>query len=265
MPAIAALHAFLEEFAPARLAESWDNVGLLVGDRQAEVRRLMTCLTVTPTTVDEAIDGRADLIVTHHPLPFSAVKRLTSDTIAGRLLLKLIAAGVAVYSPHTAFDSAAEGINQRLSEGLGLTDITALVPHQEGQGAGRWGRVDGSPALGELAQRLMTFLGIGSLQIVGNREQKIGTVAVACGAAGEFLEAARKVPCQAMVLGEARFHTCLEAEAWGVGLLLPGHFASERFAVEELAALLAKQFPEIQAWASREERDPLEWIADRKT
>jgi len=261
--AIEALYAFLEEFAPRRLAESWDNVGLLVGDRQADVRRLMTCLTVTPTTVDEAIDGRADLIVTHHPLPFSAVKRLTSDTTAGRLLLKLISAGVAVYSAHTAFDSAAEGINQRLAEGLGLTEIAALVPHQEGQGAGRWGKLDGSPTLGELAQRLMEFLRIANLQIVGNRQEKIRTVAVACGAAGEFLEVARKVSCNAMVLGEARFHACLEAEAWGIGLLLPGHFASERFAVEALAGLLGRRFPEIQCWASRQERDPLEWIAAR--
>ena len=75
--------------------------------------------------------------------------------------------------------------------------------------------------------------------MVGNGEQKIGTVAVACGAAGEFLDAATRSGSDAMVLGEARFHTCLEAEAWGIGLLLPGHFASERFAVEELAGLLA--------------------------
>ena len=191
MPAVEAFHTFLEQFAPPRLAESWDNVGLLVGDRQAEVRRLMTCLTVTPATVDEAVDGRADLVVTHHPLPFSALKKLTSDTVVGRMLLRLIAAGVAVYSPHTAFDSAADGINQRLAEGLGLSDIAALVPHEEGQGAGRWGKVEGSPTLGELAQRLMEFLGIANLQIVGSVGQRIRTVAVACGAAGEFLEAAQ--------------------------------------------------------------------------
>ncbi len=80
---------------------------------------------------------------------------------------------------------------------------------------------------------------------------------MACGAAGEFLEVARTVGADAMVLGEARFHTCLEAEAWGIGLLLPGHFASERFAVEELAGLLGEQFPEVHVWASRQERDPL--------
>ncbi len=260
---IEAFLAFLEKVAPPRLAESWDNVGLLVGDRRREVRRLMTCLTVTPTTVDEAIDGRADLIVTHHPLPFAAVKRLTSDTIVGRMLLKLIAAGVAVYSPHTAFDSAAEGINQRLAEGLELTDIAPLLPHQEGQGAGRWGKIDGSLELGSLAQRLMKFLGIANLQIVGKVQQEISTVAVACGAAGEFLELARKAGCDAMVLGEARFHTCLEAEAWEIGLLLPGHFASERFAVVDLAGLLSRRFPEVHVWASRQEHDPLQWIDTR--
>jgi dinuclear metal center YbgI/SA1388 family protein len=263
MVTIETFQAFLEEFAPLRLAEPWDNVGLLVGDRRMEVRRLMTCLTVTPTTVDEAIHAHADLIVTHHPLPFSAVKRLTSDTIAGRMLLTLIAAGVAVYSPHTAFDSAAEGINQRLAERLGLTDIAPLVPHQEGQGAGRWGKVDGSLALGELAQRLMQFIGIGNLQIVGNVQQKVRSVAVACGAADEFLEVARTTGSDAMVLGEARFHTCLEAEAWGIALLLPGHFASERFAVEELARLLGREFPDVQVWGSRQERDPLQRIDAR--
>ena len=70
MAVIEDLHAFLEKFAPPRLAESWDNVGLLVGDRQSEVRRLMTCLTVTPATADEAIRDRADLIVSHHPSLF---------------------------------------------------------------------------------------------------------------------------------------------------------------------------------------------------
>ncbi len=149
---IQAIETFLEEFAPPRLAESWDNVGLLVGDRQTEVRRIMTCLTVTPRTIEEAVSGGAELIVTHHPLPFSAIKRLTTDTIVGRSLLKLISAGIAVYSPHTAFDSAAEGINQRLAEGLALSGIAPLVPQSEGQGTGRLGQFKPPITLGEMAQ-----------------------------------------------------------------------------------------------------------------
>ncbi len=109
MLTIAAIAAFLEDIAPLRLAEEWDNVGLLVGDPARPVERVMTCLTVTPQSAAEAIEAGADLIVTHHPLPFAPTKRITTDTTSGRLLLDLIAAQVAVYSPHTAFDSAAAG------------------------------------------------------------------------------------------------------------------------------------------------------------
>ena len=259
MSTVADITAFVQELAPFHLAEEWDNVGLLVGRREQPVKRLMTCLTVTPASAAEAIRERADLIVTHHPLPFVATKRLTDETTVGRLLLDLIAARVAVFSAHTAFDSAGEGINQRLAEGLGLADAQPLIPHVEGHGSGRFGRLPTPLTLGELSARLKTFLGIEHLQMVGQDARRVNTVAVACGAAGEFLEAANRQGCEAMVVGETRFHTCLEAEALGMGLLLPGHFASERFAMETLAEVLAGQFPELSVWASRAERDPIEW------
>jgi len=260
MPAVAAIAAFLEQVAPFRLAEDWDNVGLLVGRRDQEVRKVMTCLTVTPESAAEAVEAGVDLIVSHHPMPFLAMKRLTADTTAGRLLLELIAAHVAVYSPHTAFDSAEQGINQRIAEGLGLHGITPLLPNPEGQGTGRWGWLAEPVVLGELAERLKKFLSIEQMQIVGQPERLIRTVAIGCGAADELLDAARANGCDAMVLGEARFHTCLEAQAADIGLLLPGHFASERFAVERLAESLGRQFPEVEVWASRRESDPIRWL-----
>lgn len=260
MTTIDTITAFLDRFAPPRLAEEWDNVGLLVGDRRREVRRVVTCLTITPESAAEAIERGAELIVSHHPLPFTAVKRITTDTTVGRMLLDLIAARTAIYSPHTAFDSAAEGINQRLAEGLGLRGITPFVPHSEGQGSGRCGWLEEPLQLSDLAQRAKQFLKVEGLQMVGDAGQLVRTVAVVCGAAGEFLEAACAAGCDAMLTGETRFHTCLEAEALGVGLLLAGHFASERFGVEFLAGVLARQFPEIEVWASQRERDPICWI-----
>jgi putative NIF3 family GTP cyclohydrolase 1 type 2 len=104
MLTVADIAEFLNEFAPPVLAEEWDNVGLLVGRAQAPVERVMTCLTITPASAREAIEGRAQLIVTHHPLPFRPLKRLTDEAPEGSLLLDLIGAGVAVFSPHTAFD-----------------------------------------------------------------------------------------------------------------------------------------------------------------
>jgi dinuclear metal center YbgI/SA1388 family protein len=253
----------LAQFAPPRLAEEWDNVGLLVGDSRQPVRRVMTCLTVTPASVAEAVAERADLIVTHHPLPFQPLKRLTADHTPGRLLLDLIAARIAVYSPHTAFDSAAAGINQQLAEALGLSEIEPLVPKPAeagGQGAGRRGRLGPPIPLSELAERLKAFLHLQGLQLVGDLRREIQHVAVACGAAGEFLAPAWQAGCQVLVTGETNFHTCLEAEAREVALLLPGHYASERFAVETLAGHLQRQFGELVVWPSRQERDPLRWI-----
>ena len=98
------------------------------------------------------------------------------------------------------------------------------------------------------------------MQMVGGPQQPVRTVAVACGAAGEFLDPARQLGCDCLLLGEARFHTCLEAEAAGIGLLLAGHFASERFAQESLAEILARRFPELEVWASRQECDPVRWV-----
>jgi dinuclear metal center YbgI/SA1388 family protein len=248
---------FLEQFAPPRLAEDWDNVGLLVGDRNADVRKVMTCLTITPESAKEAIDEDANLIVAHHPLPFSAVKRITADTVVGRMLLDLIAARIAVYSSHTAFDSAPWGINRQLAEGLGLEDIEPLRIHPDGDGSGRYGSLEFSVTLSELGEKLKRFLRIDTLQLVGHAEKKIKKVAVACGAAGEFLPLAHEKQCDCLVVGETRFHTCLEAEALDVALLMPGHFASERFALECLAEVLAEQFPKLEIWPSKREKDPI--------
>ncbi len=118
----------LDRLAPLELAESWDNVGLLLGDRQAEVTRALTCLTLTPDVAEEAIQSGTTLIVTHHPILFKPVQRLTADTTEGRMLGRLMQAGIAVYSPHTAWDNASRGINQQLAERLGLRDIVPLRP-----------------------------------------------------------------------------------------------------------------------------------------
>jgi dinuclear metal center YbgI/SA1388 family protein len=274
MTTIHEITGFLEQFAPVHLAEEWDNVGLLVGDRGREAKQVMTCLTITPESAAEAVEEKADLIVTHHPLPFMAMKRITTDTTPGRLLWDLISARISIYSPHTAFDSAREGVNQRLAVGLGLRGIqplknftgafkgtgTELCSEPVPMGAGRWGWLEESLTLASLCERLKMFLHVDRLQAVGDPAKTIRTVAVACGAADELLTAAQASGCDSMVIGESRFHTCLEAEATQIALLLPGHFASERFAVECLAEVLGKQFPQLKIWASRRERDPLHWM-----
>ena len=263
MVKLAAICDFLETFAPKRLAEDWDNVGLLVGDASEDVARLMTCLTITPASAAEAIERNAQLIVVHHPLPFRPLKQITTGSTAGKLVWQLARAGIAVYSPHTAFDSAKAGINQRLAEGLGLGNIAPLAPiadDVEGLGAGRMGQLPSATRIADFAESIKSFLKLGGLHVVGLAGSQIKFPAVACGSAGQFLESAINAGCDALVTGETSFHTCLEAEARGVALFLPGHFASERFAVDELAATLSGEFESLEIWASEREKDPLSWV-----
>lgn len=262
---LAQLRRFLDSFAPPALSEDWDNVGLLVGDAEKQVQRVMTCLTITPASCAEAVSKGVDLIVAHHPLPFKPLRRLTTESTPGRLLLELIQAKVAVYSPHTAFDSAAEGINQQLAEGIGLVEIQPLVLSPSGVGenlgSGRCGLFVDAVPLAEITQRLKSFLKISGLHAVGPEKAAISSVALACGSGGSFLEHAIAQNIDLLITGEASFHTCLEAEANGVKMLLAGHYASERFAVEHLAKVIAHEFPQLTVWASADEADPLRWLS----
>ena len=262
MPTVQQFCAFLEGFAPRRLAEDWDNVGLLVGDRKRPAERVMTCLTVTPESVEEAVTEGVDLVVTHHPLPFRPLKRITADSVTGEMLLRLVENKCAVYSPHTSFDSASEGINQRLALGLGIVDPQPLQPFESDPdelGAGRWGRLANPIPLGNFIDTAKQLLQLDGLHVVGKTEQTVSKIAVACGSAGQFLQPALRQGCDCLVTGETNFHTCLEAKANHAALVLPGHYASERFALVALAELLCAEFPDCRVWASTQESDPLSW------
>ncbi len=248
--------------APLRLAESWDNVGLLVGDRRRLVSRVMTCLTVTPEVVAEARDCGVNLLITHHPLPFKPLSKITSDTYSGKMLLDLIAGDIAVYSAHTAFDSAAEGINAMWADWLGLKNIQPLEPRTTETdldlGSGRYGRLPAPISLERLAHEIAEYVGASHFRLVeSSPDPSVLKVAIACGSGGSFVPLAKRAGCQALITGEATFHQCLEARASGVSLVLLGHYYSERFAMERLAERLASEMSDLSVFVSERDLDPL--------
>jgi dinuclear metal center YbgI/SA1388 family protein len=265
---------FLSDYAPAELAEDWDNTGLLIGQRDDVVSSIMTCLTLTPDVAEEAVSKGASLVVTHHPILFRAVQRLTDETSEGRMLLSLIRAGVAVYSPHTSYDSAYEGVNRQLAESLNLTDVRPLRVAEGGGdsenadqpdaadepvGSGRFGDLPSAVSLAEFVEQVKQALGVNHTWFVGDSSATIRRVGIACGAAAEFMGDAAREGCDVLLTGEARFHACLEARTRGIALVLPGHYPTERPAMENLAELLSLQFPDLDVWASDVEADPVKW------
>lgn len=256
---------FLREFAPPELAEDWDNVGLLIGDPADEIRFVMTCLTLTPNVADEAILRGAQLVVSHHPVLFRPVQRLTAETSEGRMLLSLIRAGISVYSPHTSYDSAADGINAQLARLFDLRGVQPLRPRDalasetQSVGSGRWGRLLSTTSLRDLIDRVKPALRVSTVQFVGDLDRPITKLGIACGAAAEFLRDTAKLGCEALLTGEARFHSCLEAEAANIALILPGHFATERPAMEQLANVLRSRVAGLVVQASQSEYDPVKF------
>ncbi len=261
MPLVQEIAEYLEREAPLYLAEEWDNVGLLLGDPLGPVQRALTCLTLTEDVAEEAVRCQTQLVVTHHPILFRKVRRLTTQTAEGRTLLRLAAGGIAVYSPHTSYDSAADGINQQLAAGLELSNTRPIrpLPEDPGSGSGRIGELAQPCSLEELLTQIRVAFRLPRLQFTRGDGRKILRVGLACGSAAEFLGDTDQLGGDVLVTGEARFHALLEARARGVGLVLLGHFASERPAVERLAERLSREFPGLAVHASEVESDPLEW------
>src|SRR5262249_6931382 len=139
-------------------------------------------------------------------------------------------------------------------------DVYPLRPVVSGRGAGRIGRLPQAASVQELGQRLKKSLGALFVQVVGEPARSVERVAMACGAAGEFLADAVAAGAHVFVTGEMRFHDYLAARAQNIALLLPGHYATERFGVEALAELLEKAFPGIHVSASRREHDPVSLV-----
>ncbi len=250
----------MESIAPTALSEAWDNTGLLLGDANASVERVQTCLTLTTETVAEAVARSASLVISHHPLPFKPLARITTSSQAGRLIWELSRAGISVYSPHTSWDSAERGINALLAEKLQLRNVCALIPAGREEfsslGAGRIGDLGQSTELQTVTQDLLNVLPNCRPRGV-DCGRAIRRIAVACGSGGSLLAAAGSSGCDLFVTGEATFHMCLEAQAMGISLLMVGHFASEHFAMQDLAEWLKAAFPTLDVWPSKNEKDPV--------
>lgn len=270
-PVVADIELWLCELAPAELAESWDNVGLLVGDPNSRVERVMTCLSLSPETLSEAIERQAEVVVAHHPLPFRPINRLTTDSYAGRLLWGLASHGISLVSPHTAWDGASQGINQQAAQRLGLLDIQPLQSIAidrrltadrtlDAVGVGRQGRLPKPSSLRHLASHVASLFPDCRLRLVGADDRPVQTLGLACGSGGSLMGLAHRRGCDCLITGEVTYHQALEARGLDLALILTGHLASERYAMQRLVELIEHRFPSLEVWLSERETDPVRAI-----
>ena len=233
----------MERIAPRRLAEEWDNPGLLVGSPHDEVRKILVALDVREETVERAIEDGCDLIVAHHPLIFRALKALRTDDATGCKIARLIKADIAVFAAHTNLDSAAGGVNDVLAERLELHDVAPLVEGAADSepGLGRIGSLRAEFSLEDFAALVKEKLGLSSMRIACAGERRISRVALCGGSGAEFVGRAAAKGADAYVTGDVKYHDAERAIGLGIHVLDAGHFATEQPIVARLAERLKKE------------------------
>ena len=229
--------SLVDEIAPFNLAEEWDNVGLLLGYRKMEVRRILVALDITNAVVEEAETLGCQLIVTHHPFMFKPIRRLTDDTREGRLILRLAASGIAHIAAHTNLDAAQGGVNDTLIRTIGAGNI-------RGEGCFRVGDI--VPAtFGQLCKYVSQKLDA-QVRTYGDPGRVVHSVGCCSGSGSELYREAMKLGADCFVTGEVRHNIALDALSEGCLMIEAGHYETERIICPIFSEALQKRLNELQ-------------------
>ena len=264
MPTVVDILQYIESIAPPYMAQSWDNVGLLCGRKDREVKKILVALDPFRNVIAEAIEEKADLIVTHHPLIFrDSILALNEDTETTRNLLTLVEHGIAAINAHTNLDLAPGGINDVLAATLGLENITVITA----EGADSEGRPFGLLRSGTVAeQSLDTFLSTvkSKLQCDGLRfvdgGKSVRKVAVGGGSCADGMYEALSAGCDTFVTSDIKYNQFRTAYELGLNLVDAGHFHTENPTMPVLAAKLRLKFPEITVKLSENHWDCMKFF-----
>jgi dinuclear metal center YbgI/SA1388 family protein len=253
MPRLADVIEILDALYPPHTAADWDAVGLVVGDPDAEVGRIVFAVDPVAATVGEAIEAGADLLLTHHPLFLRGVHGVPGTTAKGRLVHRLIASECALFTAHTNADVASPGVSDCLAARLGLTDVRILAAPDEssassggtgGLGYGRVGVLDRPTTLRDLLRTAVGALPetASGLRAAGDPDRLVRTVAVCGGAGDAFLAAAVASGADVYLTADLRHHPASEhgesSGTSGPALIDAPHWASERPWLDDVAARL---------------------------
>ncbi len=234
---VADIIKIMEEIAPPAMAEDWDNVGLMLGRRCKAVKKLLLALDITGEVVQQAIAQKADMIITHHPLIFRGLKRVTDNEWQQELLLTLAEKGIAVYSAHTNLDCVSSGVNDVLAKKLHLDNVDVL---DSDNGLGRIGIVPAC-SLQEFAVTIKKVLRADYVA-VGDAGKQVHKVAVCGGAGSDLISLALLCGADTLVTGDIKYHEAQQAVFSGLNVIDAGHQPTELPVMDDLADRLSQRF-----------------------
>ena len=229
----------IEKEYPPELAYEWDNSGLFFGDLQKEISCVLVTLDVTPEIINEAIENKAELILSHHPVLMDGVKTLSDNSMQSEMLLSLVKNDIAVYSAHTNMDTAAFGINQKLAELFELCDIVVMEndkPYPD-CGLGRVGNLKTKMRLFDFCEVVKEKLNTPFVRVSGE-DREINRVAFASGSCGEYIPSAIKKGAKVIVTADIKYHHAIEYVHDGIAIIDAGHYPTEIIVMDMFNDLL---------------------------
>lgn len=232
---------YIQGFAPLCLAMPYDNCGILVGDSEKEVSKAIVTLDITSDVIDEAVRKGAELIISHHPIIFSPLKSVLSDSC----VYKLIQSGITALCMHTNLDLSQEnGVNITLTKALGLENIATV----EGECL-LTGELQTEYSVEDFAKYVKERLDCQGVRYTKGKKS-IKKVAVACGAGGDYVFNCEKLGADAFVTGEIKHHQIIKANEIGLTVVDAGHYKTEDVIIPVLVNLLSEKFADTQFYKS---------------
>lgn len=252
----------IEQVAPLRLQEAYDNAGIQVGDLDAEVKGILLCTDVSLDIVDEAIARGYNLIISHHPLIFHALKKIVGRTLVETIVARAIKHDINIYSAHTNMDNAPGGVSFRMAHKLGLTGVTVLDPHPSEEqgvyvGCGVMGNIEPMPAC-DFLQLLKDTFEVRAVRYSGDLSGTISRVAM-CGGAGGFLTGkAIEAGADVYVSADLRYNDFLDNNR-SILMVDIGHYESEHFTKEIFLEIIDSLNPACAVEYAKNEKNQIQF------
>ncbi len=247
----------MELLAPTYLKEDFDNVGLMVGDKNKEVKKVLLALDCTLKVIEEAKKENVELIITHHPLIFKRPSSITTDTLQGKKIIELIKNDISLYSSHTNLDSVENGLNDTIVSILGFDNSKILEKNKRDDkaGLGRIVSLKESIQLEDLISKIKKSLNINNLRVVKGKD-KVNKIAIINGSGQDFIGKAVALGADCIITGDTTYHFASDYKEMEISILDVGHFASEQITFFNVMEILKEKFKDVEFITSTVEEDP---------
>lgn len=257
---VSVVAAAIEEFAPLALQESYDNSGLIVGRADDEVHCALLAVDVTEEVIAEAVREGCDMIITHHPIVFHAMKRFNSASQTERCVEEAIRRGIVLYAAHTNLDSTPQGMSWRVGQMLGLEQMRVMqASTADGAGFGVVGELPQVVPSEEFMRRVMERFGVKTLRHGDIVKPEVGRVAICTGSGGSLIDEARRSGADIYLTADLRYNDFMRHEN-AIILADMGHFESEYCAIQILFDILSKKIPIFAVRKSVCSRNPVNYM-----